>query len=104
MPFYDELVSLIRPELLILMPVLCFLGYLIKNKTTIASNNIPFILLGCSVFLTAVWMLGQTPITGFAQAMTLLFSILVQGSLVSAASVFAHQLYKQAKEKPNNTP
>lgn len=69
-----------------MIPVLIFIGWMIKQTERIENYLIPYILLFIGVGFTP-WLIG-----GFTP------DNIVQGALVTAASVMAHQLYKQGKE------
>ncbi len=88
----ENLLNLIVEEALVMIPVLLFLGWVIKRTESIVDNWIPLIL----------WIIGTafTPLLlgGFTS------ENIVQGTLVTAGAVFANQLYKQAneiQEEPN---
>ena len=85
----------IKPELLILIPVLYFVGVAIK-KSTIRDSRIPFILGAVGVLLAGIYLLASTEINGLQGLATALFTALTQGILCAAASVYSNQLIKQA--------
>lgn len=87
----------IKPELLILIPVLYFVGSAIK-KSKIRDNIIPFVLGAVGVLLSGVYLFAAEEIIG-AQAMaTAIFTAITQGVLCAAASVYANQIIKQAAQ------
>ncbi|MEG0230169.1 MAG: phage holin family protein [Oscillospiraceae bacterium] len=95
----------IKPELLVLVPVLMIIGQIIK-RTKIKNNYIPLILGGASIVLCGFWVFstcesGAAPNT-LEDIMTGIFTAITQGILISGASVYAHQLVKQqiSIEKP----
>lgn len=85
----------IKPELLILIPVLYFVGVAIK-KSPIKDAYIPYILGGAGVVLTFIYILSTEPVHNAQEAFTAIFTSLTQGILCAAASVYVNQLYKQA--------
>lgn len=87
----------IKPELLILIPVLYFIGEAIK-KSKINNTAIPLILGGAGSILSAIYLLASTPINGAQAVATALFTALTQGVLVAAASVYGNQILKQASK------
>lgn len=87
----------IKPELLILVPVLYFVGMAIK-KSSVRDNLIPFILGGIGVVIAAIYLLSTVDIIGVKGVFTAIFTALTQGILCAAASVYADQLIKQAGE------
>lgn len=89
----------IKPELLILIPVLYLIGVGIK-KTKINDKYIPLILGILGIVISFVYLLASAPIVGTQGVATALFTAITQGILCAGASVYVNQLYKQAaKEK-----
>lgn len=89
-----ELYEYIRPELLILIPVMYLIGAAIK-KSRIKDNYIPLIL-GCiSVLLCTVWVLANSELNGVNGFFTAVFTSLTQGILIAGASVYLNQIIKQ---------
>ena len=84
----------IKPELLILIPVLYFIGVAIKKSDT-ADKFIPWILGAISVVLSALWVFANSPIDAVTDIATAIFTALTQGVLIAAASVYVNQLVKQ---------
>lgn len=84
----------IKPELLILIPVLYLIGVAIK-KSKIADKFIPWILGAISVVLSALWVFANCPVSAGAEIATAIFTAITQGVLIAGASVYANQLVKQ---------
>ena len=78
----------IRPELLLIIPVLWVLG-----------KWIPLVLGGAGILLAVCWVAGETrPFT-----LTAFFTAVTQGILCAGAAVYGHQLVKQAgKDAPKD--
>ena len=89
-----EAMEYIKPELLVLIPVLYFIGAAIK-KSKIANKRIPWILGGVSVALSALWILANNFPANAADAALAIFTAFTQGVLIAGASVYANQLVKQ---------
>lgn len=85
----------IRPELLILIPVLYFIGVSIK-KSRIRDTLIPFILGIAGVILAAIYIFAATEVQGVQAVFSAIFAALTQGVLCAAAAVYSNQLIKQA--------
>ena len=89
-----EFQKFVRPELLVLIPVLWAIGAGIK-KTKLDNAWIPFVLAGASILLAVAYLFafpselnaGQIIVTG-----------LIQGILCTALAVFGHQGTKQLSE------
>lgn len=88
----------IKPELLIIIPVLYFIGAAIK-KTAIKNKFIPLILGVIGFLLAGVYLFANEPITGTQAVATAIFTAFTQGVLCAAASVYANELIKQAKKE-----
>jgi len=88
----------IKPELLILVPVLYGLGMGLK-KSTVPDKWIPLIL-GCiGIILSGIWVLSGCAMAGWSQWATAMFTAVTQGLLAASASVYTHQLTTQAKKE-----
>lgn len=92
---YDLLKEFIKPELLILIPVVYLIGVALKNTSVFQNNYIPLIL-GCiSVILAALHLASTTFISTPQEWMALVSASIVQGILIAGASVYVNQLIKQ---------
>lgn len=88
----------IKPELLILIPVLYLIGTAIKKSDT-KDKFIPLILGAVGVFLAGVYIFASEPIHGVQAAATALFTAITQGVLAAGASVYVDQIIKQTKKE-----
>ena len=88
----------IETELLILVPVLYFIGIGLK-KSKLPDKWIPTVLGISAVVLSAVWVLTTAEISGLQETASAIFTAVTQGILVAGASVYANQLYVQAKKE-----
>lgn len=71
-----NLLDILKPELLVLIPVCWGFGMLVKSIKAIPNRYIPFILVTISVLFTTLYILG----TGFpGNIYLLIFTILTQG-------------------------
>lgn len=93
-----NLIQYIKPELLVLIPILWFVGFCIK-KSNIKDTFIPLILGGAGIILATVWIFGNVQ-TDFANC---LFAGITQGILCAAASVYGTQIYIQAQKDKKET-
>lgn len=89
-----EIMEYIKPELLVLVPVLYLLGVAVK-KSKVADKFIPWILGGVSVALSALWIFATSFPANAADAALAVFTALTQGVLIAGASVYVNQLVKQ---------
>ena len=88
----------IKPELLVLIPVLYFIGVAIK-KSKLNDTLIPFILGVVSVLLSGLYIFATEEIEGTQAVATAIFTALTQGVLVAAASVYTNQIIKQSQKE-----
>ena len=88
----------IKTELLILVPVLYFLGIGLK-KSKLPDKWIPIVLGVSAVVLSAIWVVATADISGLQETASAIFTAVTQGVLVAGASVYANQLYIQAKKE-----
>lgn len=88
----------IKTELLILVPVLYFIGIVLK-KSKMPDKWIPFILGLSAVVLSTIWVIATTEILGLQEVASAIFTAVTQGVLVAGTSVYVNQLYVQAKKE-----
>ena len=85
----------VKPELLVLVPVLYFIGAALKKSAKVDNKNIPLTLSGIGVILSMVFVLSTTETTSFQMVMTGIFTAITQGVLCAGGSVFVNQIIKQ---------
>ena len=91
----DAIMEFISPELVVLIPVLYFIGLGIKNSSAVADKLIPLIL-GCvGIVLAVLYTFATTPVAGFTEALQAAFVSITQGVLCAGCSVYVNQLIKQ---------
>lgn len=87
----------IKPELVVLIPVLYIIGMMMKNTKKIDDRSIPSVL-GCiGVVLSLIWTIG----CGGLLPQTI-FLGLTQGVLVAGAAVYTNQIIKQARKEKDS--
>lgn len=84
----------IKPELLLLLPVLWALGTFMKATPKVRDWAIPYALMGVSVFLSGLWVFATEGVSPMG-----VFTAITQGLLVAGTSVGANQLVKQAGKR-----
>nr|DAK99152.1 MAG TPA: holin [Caudoviricetes sp.] len=95
----EQITQYITPELLILIPVLYFIGKGIKVTETIKDKYIPLILGASSVALAVVWVLATNPLSTWQDGLMAVFTALVQGVLCAGCSVYVDQIIKQSNKE-----
>lgn len=93
-----NLEDFIKPELLVLIPVLYVVGIGLK-KSRISDTFIPTLLGGISIFLSAVWVIATSDISTLKDVTYAMFVSVTQGILSAGASVYINQLYLQSQKK-----
>ncbi len=88
----------IKTELLVLVPVLYFVGIGLK-KSKLPDRWIPVALGVIAISLSAMWVLSTGAVCGLTQIISALFTAVTQGILVAGASVYASQIYIQANKE-----
>ena len=88
----------IKTELLILIPVLYFLGIGLK-KSKLPDKWIPIVLGVSAVVLSGIWVIATADISGLQETASAIFTAVTQGVLVAGTSVYVNQLYIQAKKE-----
>lgn len=91
---YDMLKEFIKPEFLVLVPVLYMLGMATK-RSNVRDKMIPWIVGGTGIALCLVYLLATVEIKNYQDGFMLVFSALTQGVLIAGASVYVNQLIKQ---------
>lgn len=94
---YEMLKEFIKPELLVLIPVLYLFGVALK-KSQVADNNIPWLLGLVSVVLSFLFITATSVIEGWQEAVMAVFSGFTQGILCAGASVYVNQVVKQSNK------
>ena len=94
----EEIFDFIKPELLVLVPVLYFIGLGIK-KSSIPNKNIPLLLGIISIFLSTLWVFSTSEINNWQDIANAAFVSITQGILAAGTAVYANQLYIQLKKK-----
>lgn len=98
----ENVMQYVKPELLVLVPVLYLVAQGLKKAGLVANEKIPLALGGTGAALCALWLLGSSgPAQGVQGWAQLLFTALVQGLLVAGASVYCHQLVRQSQKAEN---
>lgn len=98
MDIIEMLKEFIRPELLVLIPVLYFIGMGLKSAEAFTDKHIPLALGAVGVALAALWVVATSTIASPQDGALAVFTAIVQGVLVAGASVYINQLIKQSQK------
>ena len=88
----------IKPELLILIPVLYIVGIGLK-KSKLPDTRIPLVLGGISIVLSAAWVIATSDISTLKDVAYAMFVSVTQGILSAGASVYINQIDVQSKKE-----
>ena len=92
----NEVMEFVKPELLLLVPVLYFIGAGLK-RSKVSDRWIPLLLGGAGAGMAALALLpGVIGLSGTEVAMAV-FTALTQGILCAGLSVYINQLIKQGQ-------
>lgn len=95
--------SYVRVELLLLIPVLYFLGTGLKQSESVKDKNIPLILGIAGCVLSFLWILSTVNLESYKVFLGVLFSAITQGILTAGCSVYINQILKQSKKSAGAT-
>jgi len=98
METFEIFKEFIKPELIILIPVLYLIGIGIK-KSELKNKFIPLLLGVISITLCGLYVISTSDITELKEIFMAIFTAITQGILVAGASVYINQIYKQANKK-----
>ena len=93
----EKTLDFIKPELLILVPVLYFVGLAMK-KSNMLDRRIPAFLGAISILLSTLWVFSTTNINSWQEVGNAMFTSITQGVLAAGTSVYINQLYIQSKK------
>ena len=95
----DVLTNYIRPELVIVVAILYFIGIWLKKSKFIKDELIPVILGLISLSLCTIYILSiSDKVSDYHQIAGLVFDVLIQSISCAAIAVYANQIYKQSKK------
>ena len=93
-----NVMEFVKPELLVLIPVLYLLGMGLKKSEYVLDKRIPMILGAVGVLLSLVYILSTTAVSDYQAGLQVAFSAITQGVLCAGASVYVNQLVVQTKK------
>lgn len=93
-----DYMNYIKPEMLVLIPALVFIGYCLKTSTAVKDKLIPALLAAIGIVLAVLYVLATSTITVPQDWFMALFTAIVQGVLCAAGAVYANQCVKQSKK------
>lgn len=98
MEFFEMVKEYVKPELLLVIPVLWGLGHALKTAKTFRDEMIPLVLIAAGIILSSLWIVGTANLAGWQSIILCVFTAVTQGVLCGSAAVGLHQLKKQTSE------
>lgn len=92
----DQILSYVKPELLVVVVVLYFIGAMIKKSENISDKFIPMILGILGVLICGLYVFATSTVSGSQEAAMALFTAITQGVIVAGLSNYVNQLIKQS--------
>lgn len=90
-----KLLDFLHGELLCVVPVLWFIGKIIKDHKGIKNYMIPYILTAISILLCGIYLFAVSDIGEVKSVLLCVFMSLTQGIIAAACAVFGNELFKQ---------
>lgn len=94
----DLIKEYLRPELLILVPVMYLIGAIFKAFPSFPDKWIPLTLGALGAGFSLLYLAATTDISGLQDILGFIFSGLTQGILAAGASVYINQIAKQGSK------
>ena len=91
----EKLTNYIKPELLVVTVVIYFIGVGLKKAEIVKDKNIPLVLGGTGIMISAVYVFATCTCNTWKEAAMAIFTAITQGILVAGLSTYVNQLIKQ---------
>ena len=95
MEMMQALQEYIKPELLVLVPLMFGLGAALKADKRFPSANIPYTLAVADMALAALYGAATAQLDGWQSVALAVFTAIVQGVIAAGCSVYVNQIVKQ---------
>ena len=89
----DIIKEFVKPELVVMIPVLYLIGVALKNTLLIKDNFIPLTLGLMGIILAVVYTLATVTITNYQDGLMAAFIAITQGILCAGCSVYFNQVF-----------
>lgn len=97
MDYINIVKEMVKPELLILIPVLYFIGIAIRKSEKVNNAYIPAIIGIIGIVIAFLYVFATEPARAAKEIILVIFTAITQGVLVAGASVYVNQIIKQHK-------
>lgn len=91
----EQIMSYVKPELLVVAVVLYFIGMGIKKTEYIMDKFIPMLLGIIGIILCAIWVFATCNCSNAQEIALAAFTAITQGILMAGLSTYVNQLIKQ---------
>lgn len=95
----QTIMSFIKPELLVLVPVLYFIGAGLKKSQAFPDSRIPMVLGVCGILLAALYVAAASTLDSWQAGLLAAFAAATQGILAAGCSVYINQMIKQKNKE-----
>ena len=90
-----DIMSYVRPELLVVAVVLYFLGMWLKQAVFIKDKYIPLVLGIVGIFVCGIYVASVAGFATIQDILSAIFAAITQGILVAGLSNYVNQIIKQ---------
>lgn len=94
-----DIMSYVRPELLVVAVVLYFLGMWLKQAAFIKDKCIPLVLGIVGIFVCGIYVASVATFTTAQDILSAIFAAITQGILVAGLSNYVNQIIKQISKE-----
>lgn len=92
----EQILNYVKPELLIVVVVLYFIGVMVKKSENISDKFIPMILGIIGMLICGLYVFATSTVSGSQEVAMALFTAITQGIIVAGLSTYVNQLIKQS--------
>lgn len=95
----DQIMNYVKPELVVVVIVLYFIGMWLKQAAFIKDKYIPLVLGIVSIFVCGIWVMATASFATGQDIALAVFTAIVQGVLVAGLSTYINQIFKQLNKE-----
>lgn len=91
----EQIISYVKPELMVVSFALYFLGKWMKGSQRIKDKDIPLSLGGIGIIICGMYVTATCDLDSMKNVFMTLFTSVVQGIMVAGLSTYVNQIIKQ---------
>ena len=91
----EQIISYVKPELMVVSFALYFLGKWMKGSKRIKDKDIPLSLGGIGIIICGMYVTATCDLDSTKNVFMALFTSIVQGIMVAGLSTYVNQIIKQ---------